>query len=72
MVVVRIEGYDCCAMTHSIWINSNLPKGSRLWCKSLDENEFANDRDPDRLIQYLRKNGFKPADVKTISYGGNY
>lgn len=67
MVVVLVEGYDCCSMTDSIWINHDLPKGTKV-----NLGDFDNDRNSEKLRKELKKNGFKMLKVQTISYGGNY
>lgn len=72
MFVVRVQGWDCCAITHSFWYHPDLPKGTKLSDLGIKGTEFDDDRNPDNLIKALKKLGFKGIKDQTITYGGNY
>jgi hypothetical protein len=72
MIAIEVEGCDCCPYTHSVWINPDLPKSTKIKDLGLESKDFADDREPEKLIAALRKQGFKKLDLQILGYGGNY
>jgi hypothetical protein len=67
MKIITVGGWDCCAYTHSIWVNENLGPKDKV-----DLGSFADDTRPDNLIRELRKAGFRQALPQQITFGENF
>ena len=67
---IAVHGWDCCATMPTIWVNPNL--SGTLSELGLDSENFGNDRNPEQLIEALKKHGFKEVKTQTLTWGDNF
>ena len=69
MHIVEVMGYGDfdIQQTHSVWVNVDAPKKSKVIFPNAD-----NDENPDAIIQELKRQGYREVKTQCVTYGGNF